>query len=166
MITIYCTKKLLERSGLPAESLVLEPTTALGNWHADYLFVGRSRFLMFVSDNSRLAVVTSAREARLLAGHLTQGLAALLDRLGVSQEWIQAEVREMAEVHIAPTRSRSVLGTMTVYKYQMEGMLEEPGEMNPLEISLALSEILAGPLQYRQPREVALDLLKQRYSIP
>jgi hypothetical protein len=165
MITICCTSKLLKRTGLPAVAVIPDPTAALGNWHANILFFHRSQILLFVSDNSRLAVVTPAREARLLAGHLTLHLSTLLASMGVPQEWIEAEVREMAEVSIASTRSRSILGTMNDYSYQIDAMMEDSRLISPLEIALSLSICPIGPMQYRNPADVTMELFKSKYDL-
>jgi hypothetical protein len=164
LVTIRCTAKLLSRTGLHAEPVALTPTAALGDWHANILFFHRAQVLLFVSDASLLAVVTPAREVRALASHLTQGLSVLLEHLGAPPTWIDWEVREMAEARFAPTRSRGVLATMNNYKIQIEGRFHEWGSVYPLEMSLDLSQCPAGPLQYRLPVEVALDLLRQRHD--
>jgi hypothetical protein len=163
IITIGCTSKLLKRSGLSPETSLSDPTSALGNWHANIIFISRLQILLFVSDNSRLAVVTPAREVKSLASHLTRQLSALLEQLGVPTRAIDAELREMADAHISTTNSKSVLSTMIDYKLQMEAMILESGYVSPLEMSVNLSDVLVGPLNYRCPGEVALDLLR-KYS--
>ena len=69
----------------------------------------------------------------------------------------------MADTHIATTRSKSVLGTMNDYKFQIEAMIHESGGISLLEMSINLSKIPVGPLKYRFPGEVALDLLKNNH---
>jgi hypothetical protein len=119
--------------------------------------------LLFVSDNSRLAVITPAREVKSLASHLPRHLSALLEHLGASPRSIDAEVREMAEAHIAATRSKSILATMNDYKFQIEDMLHISGYISPLEMAINLSNTPVGILNYQFPGKVALDLLK-KYS--
>jgi hypothetical protein len=166
MLTIRCTAKLLKRigrkPGLPDE--VVEPTTALGDWHANVLFFDRAQALLFANDNSRLAVVTSARDARNLDAHLAAELAELLEHLGVPQPWINAEVAQMSQSHVAPTRSRSVLATMNDYAFQIEGRFHQWGGLYPLQMSLDLSECPSGPLGYRLPYEVTMALLRERHG--
>jgi hypothetical protein len=163
MFTICCTSKLLKRINLHPEMLALEPTTALGNWYANILYFYKRQNLMIVSENSRLAVITPAKDARSLANYLTQNLLDILVLFGVPSEWIEAEMREMADVHISTTLSRSVLGTMNDYKFQIEVLMDDPEEISPFEMAKILCECPVGPLQYRFPREVAIDLLKKRY---
>ncbi len=164
MITIRCTSKLLKRTGFHIESSLPEPTTALGNWYANILFFHRRQMLLFVSERSRLAVITPARETRLLASHLVQHLSVLLEELNAKPEWIDAEIRQMADVRYAATNSRSVLGTMNDYKYQMEANFQSSFEVSDPEMGLQLSICPVGPLQYRAPNQVTLELLQKRYE--
>jgi hypothetical protein len=107
-------------------------------------------------------VITPAREVKSLANHLTHHLSVLLERLGLPSAMIDAEVREMGDIHFTATRSKSVLGTMADYKIQIEAMLGDPETMSPLEMSVSISEMPVGPLGYGSPGEVALDLLMKR----
>ena len=164
MVTICCTSKLMKRTGFPAVSSIPEPTTALGNWYANILFFQRRQVLLFVSERSRLAVVTPAKETRLLASHLVQHLPVLLENLNAKPKWIDEEMRHMVDVRFAATKSRSVLGTMNDYKFQIERLHAESPELNELEISNHLSVCPVGPLQYRSSDQVTLDLLKTSYE--
>lgn len=164
MFTICCTPKLLKRTGFPTESSVPEPTTALGNWYANILFFHRCQILLFVSERSRLAVITPAKETRMLASHLVQHLSVLLDSLDAKPEWIDAEIRHMLDVRYTATMSRSVLGTMNDYKFQIGTLLAETLKVSEIEIALNLSVCPVGPLQYRSPDQVTLDLLKTSFE--
>jgi hypothetical protein len=165
MVVICCTSKLLKRTGFPIKSLILAPTTALGTWYANILFFHHRQVLLFVSDLSRLAVITPAKDVRSLANHLTEHLAILLKHIDAQPKWIDAEIREMANISFATTHSRSVLGTMNDYKIQIAFMLEESEDMSPLEIAMNLVECPVGPLEYRSPGVVALGLLKDHYEV-
>lgn len=164
MFNICCTSKLLKRIDVTPEVDLVEPTTALGNWYATIHHFSRTQALLFVSDTSRLAVVTPAREARLLARHLREGLAALLESLCMPSAWIESELSEMVEVRISTTHSRSILATMNDFKYQIMGGYFDDGWIDPLEVEGRLSECPIGPFQWRTPGEVAADLLKARYE--
>lgn len=141
-----------------------EVTTALGNWYANILFFHRRQILMLVSERSRLAVITPAKDKNLLANHLVQHLHALLDRLDAKPEWIEAEVRQMDVVRYAATKSRSVLGTMNDYMFQIEALLDDSPNATEIEIAKFLSVCPVGPLQYKSPDKITLDLLKTSYE--
>lgn len=165
MITIFCTSKVLKRTGFLVEPPISEPTTALGNWYVNILRIHHRQILLYVSERSRLAVVTPARDTRLLANHLVQSLSSLLERLSVKQEWIDAEIRQMMDVHYATTRSRSVLGTMNDYHNQIYFLLEDSAEFSEIEIESNLIICPVGPLSYRNPGDVTLDLLRASYGV-
>jgi len=164
MFTICCTQKLFKRTGLPAEPLLANPTNALGNWYADLLFVSRLQLLLFVNENSRLAIITPAKEARSLASHLSQHLAEFLQKMKVPQEWIEAELREMHEARFSKTNSRSVLGTMNDYRSQIEWFIYDKGEASPLILSMQLRDCPCGPLKYASPFVLTFEFLKDRYG--
>lgn len=164
MITICCTSKVLKRTGFRVESTLPEPTTALGNWYVNILYLHRRQILLFVSELSRLAVVTPAKDIKLLDNHLVQSLAVLLDRLGVKHEWIDAEIGQMIDVHYAMTRSKSLLGTMNDFKIQINALLEDLPGSSEVEIESQLSVCPVGPLMYQSPDQVTLDLLRTKYG--
>lgn len=164
MFTICCTQKLFKRTRLPAEPLLSNSTNALGSWYADLLFINRYQLLLFVNENSRLAIITPAKEARSLARHLTQHLADFLQKMQVPQQWIDAEIREMQEARFSKTNSRSVLGTMNDYRYQIEWLIYDTGEVSPLDLSMHLRDCPCGPLKYASPFAVTIDFLKNWYE--
>ena len=60
MLTIRCTRKLLERLDVEASSVPLHPTNRLGDWYADLLFTGRARLIICVSERTLLPVFVEA----------------------------------------------------------------------------------------------------------
>jgi len=164
MITICCTAKLIKRLSFPVGTSIQEPTTALGNWYANILFFYRRRFLLFVSDRSRLAVVTPTRDIDSLSNHLRFYLAILLDYLDTEPEWIEAEINQMTMSYYAPTNNRSILATMNDYKFQISSVLERKIDPSEAEIAFNLSQIPLGSLQFKFASEVSLDLLRKEYQ--
>lgn len=144
--------------------MLANSTNALGNWYADLLFVNRYQLLLFVNENSRLAIITPAKGARSLASHLTQHLAEFLQQMQVPKDWIDAENQEMQEARFSKTNSRSVLGTMNDYRYQIEWKICDEGEVSPLELSMHLRDCPCGPLKYASPFALTIELLKKRYE--
>jgi hypothetical protein len=162
--TLCCTSKLLKRAGFPIQPSTSSPTTALGNWYGNILFFHRVQLLLLVSENSRLAVITPAKEVRSVANRLTLQLKEVLQSLGAEPNWIEAEMHEMETVTYSTTHSKSVLGTMNDYQNQIEAIFENLEEMSPLEMAIHLSATPVGPLQYQSPEKVAIDLLKSAYK--
>jgi hypothetical protein len=91
-------------------------------------------------------------------------LSVLLGSLNAKPEWIDAETQHITDVSYAAAKSRSVLGTMNDYKYQIEALIAESLEVSEIKIALQLSVCPVGPLQYRSPDKVTFDLLKTSYE--
>jgi hypothetical protein len=164
MITLACTKKILSRAGFVPEATPPNPTTALGDWHVNIIFVYHSQWIMFVNDVSRLAVITPARKIKSLGTLLANELPIVLKYLNVPDANIEAEVNEMEEAHIAATRNRSVLGTMNDYLVQIEARISPTGEIDMRQTELELTKCISSAINYQEPGEVALSLLRKRYS--
>jgi hypothetical protein len=164
LITISCTAKLLKRSRLNPVNSGEPPTTALGDWHANLIYIRRTQLFLFVNDRSRLAVITPAKEARLLANHLMNGLSDLLTAMRIPQEWIQAEIAEMFDYRISTSRSRSVLGTMNDFKFQIENYTDLWSDNIMTALTLTLSKVPIGPSTYFFPDKTAFELLQKRYG--
>lgn len=164
MYSICCTSKLLKRANFLISSTTPAYTTVLGNWYANIIYLHRRQLLLFVSDVTRLAIITPAKDIRYLSIHLKNHLTLLLETLGMRSAWIDAELEEMSRVTYTTTRSRSVLGTMNDYHYQIKFILSETGIENPFEIALKLSDGLVGPTPFRNPAEETERLLRNKYG--
>ena len=163
MFTLRCTQKLAKKLRLPAPPPAPAaidpppPTTALGDWYATILHTRPRHLVLCVSDASRLAVVLPSSPLGTLVPRFRRALRPLLQEIGISEAAIAREEAQMESLVFGPTRSRSVLGTMNDFVYQIE---YDCDLYTPEEISLRLSEVPCGPLQMRYPREVAKELLE------
>ena len=70
-----------------------------------------SPLLLLVSSNSRLALLTYAREVRKLPERFPSLVAERLRRLGVPRAVIDAELGVMGSVKVGATKDRSVTGS-------------------------------------------------------
>ena len=163
MYTLRCTAVLLRRlqhltqAGSGPEPA---PTTALGDWYANRLNLGRHRLILCTNERSLLSVVVPAKNLPQLPARLVTAVGRLFMRIGVPPALAWAELQAMQEVRFGPTRSRSVLGSMNDFVYQVDAEFSEGEEVVYLdEVDLRLSEVPCGPLRYRNPAEVALDLM-------
>lgn len=161
MITLRCTKKLLRRLGVsrPAANELVDasPTTRLGDWHANILYRPGAELVLFVNDRSLLPIVVPARPTDIVAIRLVESLRTTLLRLGAAPRAVEAEIGEMTVVHIGPTRSRQILGSMTDFDFLLDHRLE-PGR-TLIEAGLELAKAPCGPIGMRRPGDVALQLL-------
>ena len=123
MVAIRCTARLLARVGPPQEVSV--PTTAvLGDWYAAPLGVNRQRFVLLISERSRLPVLMVGRDLKHLTDNFPDALAPVLWGLGISAAVIQREVQATREAVIAKTNSRSLLGTLTDFSFMLKWWMQ------------------------------------------
>lgn len=98
MYALRCTRSLLGRFRKASIDEIISPspaTTALGDWYANTLNVGRHRLVLCTNERSPLTVVVTARDLPDLPRRIAESAAALLASLGVDHERIRTEVREM-----------------------------------------------------------------------
>jgi hypothetical protein len=134
MITLCCTQKLLRRLRVAKPELEpLPPTSVLGNWYANLVYVGRAQFIMATSERTLLTVLLPAVDLRKsLVPNLCDATALLLLRLGVDAQ------RAMREVRFGRTESRSILGSMNDFSRSLEWYLQ--GGITPIEVMLRFAE--------------------------
>ena len=163
MFTLRCTRPLLSTLGQltpPGEGAEPPATTALGDWYANRVNIGRHRLVLCTNELTLLSVVVPAKDLPRLPVRLLQSVGELLDRLGIPDARIERELREMTMVRFAPTRSRSVLGTMNDFAWQVEAWFEAGRPTVPLShIELRLASCPCGALQYDRPMDRARAVL-------
>src|SRR5450830_833438 len=115
MLVLRCTQKLLKRIGPPVADPP-ESTTALGDWYAQPLAVGHQRYVLLVSERSRLPILMPARNVKHLAARFPKGL-------GVPAAVISQELAEAGEIVVAKTDSRSLLGTLNDFSHMLKWQL-------------------------------------------
>jgi hypothetical protein len=161
VFTLRCTQKLLGRLGASrassAVSAAPKPTTRLGDWHANALYVPEAELVLLVNDRSLLPVVVPARPGELIVARFVDALGSTLQRLGVPADIVAAELGEMAEVQLGPTRSRQILGSMNDFDRMFDDELARSSSL--LEATLRLAEAPCGPIAMKSPRDVAVELL-------
>lgn len=148
MLTLQCTKKLLDRVKPPI--VLPQPSTSrLGNWHATVLF-WKPQLALLVNDRTLLPVLLPLAPASTLGLRSPIALKNVLVALGLPTEFIQTEIPGIGEVCFAKTTNRSVIGVMNEFVYLAEGYRDHHGLTDPLALSLKLSGTPCGPL-YKGP---------------
>jgi hypothetical protein len=111
MVVLRATQKLLKSWPVTAEDDDVS-STALGDWYANRIVIDRRHLVLLLSANSRLAVLTSARDVRSLPARLPGLVAARLGRLGIAERIIRLEVGAMSVARVGRTKDRSLTGQM------------------------------------------------------
>ena len=159
MFTFRCTQKLIKRLDLSVISNPPYPTTQLGDWYGNVLFIRHHRLMMFVSDRALLPVIVPIRERQNLLINFRARLSTLLLQLGVEERLVSRELNRMEEAVIAPTASPSVLGSMNDFTQNAKVYFQMHDDFRLLDLELWLAEAPCGPLDYRSPNQIAPALL-------
>lgn len=148
MFAVRCTKKLLERMRIDPEADPPESSTVLGDWYANLLYDGKRQLILCVSEKTLLPVVLPAADAREFHRRLPEALLDVLKGLGVSSSASERELREMREVVIGRTASRSVLGTMNDFAFAISFCRREE---SLTALALWLAETPCKPINMNSP---------------
>ena len=161
MSSLRCTAKLRRKLGLGTLPEPGPGTAALGDWTANLLTLDRQPLVLCVSERSLLAVVLPARDLKNLSRHFLRGLEERLRRLGIAEATIARELAHFQPLAFAATNSRSVLGSMNDFIYQLGvGAAYEPGwRWSVAELEDDLGRIPCAPIDYERPEQRARALL-------
>lgn len=163
MITLRCTKKLLQYLGVPRSDSDHPPTAALGDWYANLIPLFNSPpLILFVNERSLLSVVLPEDAAGDIAQHFRRRTLALLRRLDLPAQAVEREAFHIQQIVFGKTKSRRVLGTMNDAAFQVQALVEQKGTSHSLDqMEAALSEIPYSMIDYKYPVHVARELLGQ-----
>jgi hypothetical protein len=131
MLVLHGTQKLRGRmTTIPAHRSETS-TTALGDWYATAVF-WRPQVCPFVNEATLLPVLIHLAPAATLAERFADVLSEVLAAHGALGAFIDAERAEMAQVRLAKTSNRSVVGIMKTMQVKTpkgrEGFLVRPRE--------------------------------------
>jgi hypothetical protein len=164
MVTLRCTLKLLKRLGLSRLSEPPAPSTALGDWYADIIYVQRKPLILCVSELSLLAVLVPARDLPSLPQRFERAVRDLLGRLDIPTPVIDKELAAMSDLAFGRTRSRSVLGSMNDFIRAIRFLAEDDPDWTLAEMEDQLYITPCGPLGYDRPAERTGKLLREAYE--
>jgi len=160
MINLRCTKKLQQHLGVKPEPNDAEPTSALGDWYGNLVFMPKSWPLILISNERTMLSVVMRHDADVLA-EFKQRVIALLRRLEIPKEAVERETFHLQQVRIGKTKNRRVLGSMNDATVMTEAILfDSPrGSATLEEVEDRLAENLYSMLKYEPPTDVARELV-------
>lgn len=172
MVILRATQKVLKT--LPASAGETDASnTALGDWYINRITLDRQPLLLIVSSNSRLAILTPARDVKTLPSRIGKLVAARLARLGVAQDLIAAEVAAMDVVLVGRTRDRSVTGQLVDFAkaipyYVPVGTAKDDAVLHFVEHRLGETPCLCGRSGSEAiwPERESVRLLEKRWREP
>jgi hypothetical protein len=155
MVRLRCTSRVLKRFGLEPGPEAGASTTLLGDWYANLLNAGRSRWVLCVSERALLPVIVPARKATF-PGSLSSSLRAVLAGLGIPSAEMEREIAEMARMEVGRTRSRQVLGVMNDFAVAAKLFLRD--DTGPIEVALRVAHTPSKPLDHESPERIVRSL--------
>jgi hypothetical protein len=159
MYTLRCTRKLLKRTDETPSSEAVSPTTVLGDWYANLLYLRPQQLVLAMNERTLLCVLIPAAPAATVAERLRLEVDGLLRDIGVPEVKVEAELAAMDHVTIGTTASRAVLGCMNDAAFQLE---HHPrcarGEIDRRAATLYLAENVYSLTDYARPWLKALEL--------
>lgn len=169
MVILRPTRKLRELVPASLDSGTVS-STALGDWYANRIVVGRQPLVLLVSSLSLLPVLVRARGVKKLPDRLPKIVESRMLRMDVPAEWVAYEVQAMTPILVAKTVDRSVVGTLVDFAKLIPYYLPEPGWDDDAmrEVEDRLSEtpcrVARGGDHVIFPRDRARDLLEATWS--
>lgn len=149
MLVVHGTKKLLDRVDRPTVEPTTRSTTVLGSWYATVLF-WRPQIALLVNERTLLPLLMPLAPAATLLERFPSWLAATLDAHGVPRTFIDAELAHAADIGLAKTDNRSVLGVMNEFAHLAAWHKEAvTSDDDLITIALELSKVPTSPLYKR-----------------
>jgi hypothetical protein len=149
MITLRCTRKLLERLAVPADTESdAVAGNALGDWYANLVRVGREQLVVAMNERTYLTLVLPAKGARhSLPGGLTRMFAMLMRELEVPEDAIGREVAAMQPMAYARTSNRSTVAALNERAKLVDHVWRD--DRMPMDIMTLLARVpfTSGPAQ-------------------
>ena len=158
MFTLHCTAKLRARLRRPLSDLRHPATTRLGDWYATALF-WKPQLALLVNERTLLPVLMPLAPAATLPERVALAVAQVLQLHGVDTGFIATEVAAMAEVSIAKTGNRSVVGTMNEFEFQAEVYRDYRGMTDLHELAMRLAEMPCGAIRGNSPARLLTEVL-------
>lgn len=165
MAIIKCTTKLLNELGVKSTNAPDQPPS-LCDWHANMLWLDRKKHVLFTNDQTLYSLLVPWNKSPRSTYFMERFRLGLLKNLmseGLGEVQIEYLLSEHAQISIAKTNSRSVLGSMNDLSLQIKSMIfmsDGLTDVNLSEVNRQLNRIPMSAIQYK----VSIDELKRRLS--
>jgi len=167
VITLKCTRNLLELVGGVTIESPPASTSVLGDWYANIVPTAAGELVAFANEKTLLSVALSVEMLDSLVPSFVARVYNLLRIIKVPEKVALQECTEMEDVEFSKTSSRSIVGSLGQISFHYQLIAERDVDHKPLSISheeLILSRMLHKPLDYEYPADIAKKLLSERYG--
>lgn len=165
VFALRCTQKLLDRLECPPDPEPAPPDTALGDWYANLIRVGRVQVVLAVSERSLLPVVVPARDARSLVQRLGEAVGEMLVAVGIPEDDVIAERGAMQHWTVGKTANRRILGSLNDLAFQLQVGLHRSPDRTLLTQSLWLAKTPMKVIDYGAPDQATLAAFAARRAL-
>jgi hypothetical protein len=160
MMTLRCTRKLLEALREPPAAEPAPTSTVLGDWYANLYETRPRRIVLCLSERSLLAVMVEFGDASRLVDAIEQSVADLLARIVVPENSISAERTAMAKVRWGTTANRRVLGCLNEAAFALSHEFDAMDPRYFRDHEDYLSRFIYSTTGYQPPHELARELFQ------
>ena len=158
MFTLHCTQKLRDRLNRPLASAVPPASTALGDWYATVLF-WKPQLALLVNERTLLPALLPLAPAINLPERVGPELRLVLGAHGIDPAFVDREVAAMAEVVVAKTDNRRVVGTMSEFAFEAESYRELGDTADLVGLAMRLAETPCGAIGYNSPDRLLREIV-------
>jgi hypothetical protein len=156
VLTLRCTRKLLDRLRVRPAPDEPKSTTLLGDWYANLLFQPGPQLVLLLSQRTLLPIVIQAAPAASITTRFPAAVADVLGALGIPAPAVEAELREMQDVRIGKTNSRQILGSMADFTYMLGTHLEHGRPLT--DVSHRLAHTPCDPIGMKYPADIVREV--------
>jgi len=158
MMTLRCTRKLLNHLPSPTIDDDAETTTILGDWYANLLSIRNRWVVLCISERTLIPVVIPARTFLTFVGRFREAVLLDLVAIGVPSATVEAEAHAMQAIDVGKTASRRVLGSLNDFAHECRWRLTESPDADLGVLSLQMARVPCAPLDYEYPSDATLKL--------
>lgn len=163
MTALRCTAKLLKAMKATPVANPAPATSRLGDWHANLIRVSRTQLVIAVNDATRFGIVVDAAPYADIPLRIAQRLFNTLQFIGVPADLAAEEAHTMESMRLAATNSKSVLGTLNQYTFEVERDLRERLAFSAVALTQRLtSTIVCNPKHIGAPT----DRVREAFGLP
>ena len=165
MFAIRCTRKLLKRGAPSKLETPVAPTTVLGDWYANVLVTRPEHLVLCISERTLLPVVVTAKDVRRLSERVVSAAQQMLASIGLPQQDIDFELREIQTSYLATTLNRRVIGSLNDFMYHLESGTGSNRSQSLQDRAYRLASIPCAVLDYAYPREAAIAAFAASHAV-
>lgn len=157
MVQIKCTRKLVRRIGAKPAGGESNPSTVLGDWHANIIPVWGGEIIISLNERSLLTVILPAAAVEDLGAELRYRAFSLIERLNLPARFVEAEFESVV---ITKADNRTMLGRLNQVTLYCDGKIDLKHFKQTQRASEDfLTRWLHGPPPYRRPMDVLNEVI-------